>query len=157
MSIHKRRHLHRTPEQILAEPKAVLNPNREHCDKLSPLEIFALKITDKVGSPTFFLLIFFWTITWTGYNIAAPYLGLKAFDPFPAFVAYLLISNVIQILLMPLIMVGQNLQSRHSEIRAESDFEINVRAEQEITEILLRLEKHQEMMEQILKRLDAKS
>ena len=32
-----------------------------------------------------------------------------AFDPFPAFVASLHISNVIQILLMPLIMVGQNL------------------------------------------------
>jgi uncharacterized membrane protein len=81
---------------------------------------------------------------------------LKAFDPFPAFVAYLLISNVIQILLMPLIMVGQNLQSRHSEIRAESDFEVNVRAEHEITEILRRLEQHQEMMETILKRLEAK-
>jgi hypothetical protein len=38
--------------------------------------------------------------------------ALAAFDPFPAFVAYLLISNVIQIFLMPLIMVGQNLQGR---------------------------------------------
>lgn len=157
MGIYKRRHQHRTKDQVLAEPKPVLNPNREHCDKLSPLEILALKITDKVGSPSFFLLIFTWTVVWVGYNMVAPHIGLKAFDPFPAFVAYLLISNVIQILLMPLIMVGQNLQSRHSELRAESDFEVNVRAEHEITEILLRLEKHQEMMEQILKRLDAKA
>lgn len=157
MGIYKRREQHRTKDQVLAAPKPVANPNREHCDKLSPLEIFALKITDKVGSPAFFLLIFTWTIGWIGYNALAPHVGLKAFDPFPAFVAYLLISNVIQILLMPLIMVGQNLQSRHSELRAESDFEVNVRAEKEITEILLRLERHQEMMEQILKRLDAKS
>lgn len=157
MSIHKRRHLHRTREQVLAEPQPVKNPNREHCDKLSPLELFALKITDKVGSPAFFLLILTWTVLWTGYNILAPHVGLKAFDPFPAFVAYLLISNVIQILLMPLIMVGQNLQSRHSELRAESDFEVNVKAEEEIKEILLRLEQHQAMMEQILKRLDAKA
>ena len=157
MGIYKRRHQHRTKDQVLSEPKPVLNPNREHCDKLSPLEILALKITDKVGSPSFFLLIFTWTVCWVSYNAFAPHFGLKAFDPFPAFVAYLLISNVIQILLMPLIMVGQNLQSRHSELRAESDFEVNVRAEHEITEILLRLEKHQEMMEQILKRLDAKA
>ena len=56
----------------------------------------------------------------------------KSFDPFPAFVAYLLISNVIQILLMPLIMVGQNVQGRHTEIRAQLDFEINQKAEKEV-------------------------
>jgi uncharacterized membrane protein len=39
---------------------------------------------------------------------------------------------VIQIMLMPLIMVGQNLQGRHSELRAENDFEVNVKAEMEI-------------------------
>ena len=65
---------------------------------------------------------------WTGYNILAleaRALHRPAFDPFPAFVAYLLISNTIQILLMPLIMVGQNLHGRHAETRAELDFEIN--------------------------------
>ena len=36
---------------------------------------------------------------------------------------------------MPLIMVGQNLQSKHSEIHAETDFEVNVKAEKEIEEI----------------------
>lgn len=157
MSLQRRRHLHKTKEQVLSAPGPVVNPNREHCEKMSPLEMFALKITDKVGSPAFFLLILTWTVCWTGYNILAPHIGLKAFDPFPAFVAYLLISNVIQILLMPLIMVGQNLQSRHSEIRAESDFEVNVRAEQEVKEILMRLEEHQKIMEQILVRLEAKS
>jgi uncharacterized membrane protein len=79
-------------------------------------------ITDKVGSIGFFLIIAGWTVLWTGYNILAsevPALHWPAFDPFPAFVAYLLISNVIQILLMPLIMVGQNLQSRHAEASRE--------------------------------------
>lgn len=84
-----------------------------------------------------------------------PALGWKSFDPFPAFVAYLLISNVIQILIMPLIMVGQNLQSRHAELRAENDFEINVKAETEIKEILLRLERHQALMEDILSKIDS--
>ena len=36
---------------------------------------------------------------------------------------------------MPLIMVGQNLQSKHAEIRAENDFDVNVMAEKEIKEI----------------------
>jgi uncharacterized membrane protein len=125
------------------------NVNKAHADSLTPLEKFAVKITDKVGSFGFFLIIFAWTILWTGYNIIAteiPGLGLKSFDPFPAFVAYLLMSNVIQILLMPLIMVGQNLQNRHSEIRAENDYEINVKAEGEVEQILRHLENQNEML-----------
>jgi uncharacterized membrane protein len=50
---------------------------------------------------------------------------------------------MIQIFLIPLILIGQNLQSRYAEIRAESDFEVNIRAEKEIeliTEILKRIE-----------------
>jgi uncharacterized membrane protein len=80
-----------------------------------------------------------------------PGLGWKAFDPFPAFVAYLLISNVIQILLMPLIMVGQNVQSLHSEIRAELDFEINQKAEQEVIEILKGLAHNTDLLIQLMK------
>ena len=91
----------------------------------------------------FFLLILTWTVLWTGYNILATYIPIlhwKPFDPFPAFVAYLLISNVIQILLMPLIMVGQNVQGRRSEIRAELDFEINKKAETEVMVVMRSLE-----------------
>ena len=36
---------------------------------------------------------------------------------------------------MPLIMVGQNLQGKHAEIRAENDYQINVKAENEIAEL----------------------
>ncbi len=39
---------------------------------------------------------------------------------------------MIQMFLMPLIMIGQNLQGRHAEARAEADFEVNIKAEREI-------------------------
>lgn len=102
----------------------------------------------------FFLFIFAWTVVWTGYNIVASEiksLHWKSFDPFPAFVAYLLISNVIQILLMPLIMVGQNIQGRHSELRSENDFEVNCKAENEIEVILMHLERQQELLTQLVR------
>jgi uncharacterized membrane protein len=51
-------------------------------------------------------------------------------------------------------MVEQNLQSRHAELRAENDFEINVKAETEIKGILFRLERHQALMEDILSKID---
>lgn len=129
--------------EYLRHRKPVRNINAEHAQSLSRLDRLALYITEHVGTMGFFLIIFGWTVIWCGYNILASEvhaLHLKPFDPFPAFVAYLLMSNVIQILLMPLIMVGQNLQAQHSERRAENDFEINQKAEKEIEIILRHLE-----------------
>jgi uncharacterized membrane protein len=137
----------------------VRNANEIERAKLSPLDRLAIAITDKVGSMGFFLLIFAWTVLWCGYNILAsqiPTLHWQQFDPFPAFVAYLLISNVIQILLMPLIMVGQNLQGRHAETRAELDFEINQKAEQEVMVILKQLEHNTDLIIQLMKHLDCR-
>ncbi len=61
---------------------------------------------------------------------------------------------MIQIFLMPLIMVGQNLQSKHSEIRADQDFAINKKAEIEVEAILKHLENQNDLILQILNRLD---
>jgi uncharacterized membrane protein len=55
---------------------------------------------------------------------------------------------------MPLIMVGQNLQSRHAEIRAEADFEVNTKAEREIEAILMHLENQNGLILKILDRLE---
>jgi uncharacterized membrane protein len=54
-------------------------------------------------------------------------------------------------MLMPLIMVGQNIQGRRSEMRAEHDLDVNVKAEKEIELILQHLEYQNAM---ILKMVD---
>ena len=118
-------------------------PNQAVRENLSSLDRLAVRVTDRVGTMGFFLIIVTWTVCWVVYNVLAskaPGLHLHAFDPFPAFVAYLLISNVIQILLMPLIMVGQNLQGRHSEARAEADYTVNQQAFADTERILQRLQ-----------------
>jgi CRP-like cAMP-binding protein len=142
---------------LLVSQRATRNANIVHEQSLSALDRLAIAITDKVGSIGFFLIIAGWTALWTGYNILAsevPALHWPAFDPFPAFVAYLLISNVIQILLMPLIMVGQNIQGRHSETRAELDFEVNQKAEKEVMAGLLHLQRNTDLLLQLMKHLD---
>ena len=53
-------------------------------------------------------------------------------------------------------MIGQNLQSRHSELRAESDFEINKKAEAEIETILMHLENQNELILKILDHIQQK-
>jgi len=128
------------------------NVNKTYRNKMTKLDKLALWITNKVGSMGFFFLIFGWTITWLGWNTLAP-IALR-FDPFPAFVLWLFISNMIQIFLMPLIMVGQNLQSKHSEIRAEEDFKINKKAETEVETILKHLENQNELIIEILNKIE---
>ena len=118
--------------------KPLRNINKEVQQHLSKLDRFAVWITERVGTIGFFLLILVWTVLWLGWNLLAP--PRLQFDPPMGFVLWLFISNLIQIFLMPLIMIGQNLQGKHAEARAENDLEINIRAEQEIEEILRHLE-----------------
>lgn len=129
--------------------------NVEHRQSLSQLERLAVWITDHVGTMGFFLIIFTWTVLWLGWNALGPK-DLR-FDPFPGFVLWLFISNMIQIFLMPLLMIGQNLQSRHAELRAEADFEVNQKAEEEIETILLHLENQHEQLEHIQHLLASKA
>jgi len=129
--------------------------NVEHRKKLSRLERLAIWITDRVGTMGFFLVIFAWTLVWLGWNTLAP--SAFRFDPFPAFVLWLFLSNMIQIFLMPLIMVGQNLQGRHAEARAEADFEVNTKAEREIEAILMHLETQNDLILRILRHLEGES
>jgi uncharacterized membrane protein len=125
-------------DEFRRQRKPLRNVNREASESLSALDRLACWITDRVGTMGFFLIVLIWTVLWLGWNLLAP--GNLQFDPPMAFVFWLFISNLIQLLLMPLIMVGQNIQGRHSEIRAEHDLEVNVKAEGEIEVVLQHLE-----------------
>ena len=113
--------------------------------RATPLNRLALWITEHVGTMQFFLVIFAWTVGWLFWNMFAP--KSLRFDPYPGFVLWLFISNMIQLFLMPLLLIGQNLQGRGAEERAKNDYKVNQKAEKEIEEI-------QEQLAAILKRLD---
>jgi len=122
---------------------------------VTALDKLALWITDKVGSMGFFVIIFCWTTCWLSWNIFSP--EKMRFDPYPAFVLWLFISNMIQLFLMPLIMIGQNLQSRHADMRAETDLKINELADIENETILMHLENQNDMILEILKNMEARN
>jgi uncharacterized membrane protein len=130
-------------KQIRAQ-RPLRNTYAETMASLSVMDQLAVWITVHVGTMGFFLIIFAWTALWLGWNFLAP-TNLQ-FDPPMGFVFWLFISNVIQIILMPLIMVGQNVQGRHAEIRAEHDLEVNVKAEQEIEVVLHHLERQNDIL-----------
>ena len=145
-------HQPKTLNELKALRKPIINVNSATNQKLSALDKLALWITQRVGTMGFFFTIFLWTASWLGWNSLGP--KEARFDPYPAFVLWLFISNMIQIFLMPLIMIGQNLQSNHAEVRAEADFEVNTKAEREIETILMHLENQNKIILEILTKLE---
>ncbi len=146
--------LPKTLKELRQKYGPIPNFNAYYKKNLTNLNKLALWITDNVGSMGFFLIIFIWTIVWLSWNTLAP-VDLR-FDPFPGFVLWLFISNVIQIFLMPLLMIGQNMQSAHADARAQSDFEVNTKAEAEIEAILQHLENQNALILEILGKIENK-
>lgn len=153
-------HLRSTRPTRARRPGAARNVNEEHRSTFSPLERLAAWVADRVGTMGFFLIVLTWTVLWLGWNVLGP--DALRFDPFPAFVLWLFVSNLIQIHLIPLIMVGQNLQGRHAELRANAAFATNQKAELEVEQILDQLEHQAELIAhqgdlilQILRRMEA--
>jgi uncharacterized membrane protein len=140
-----------TLREFKKQRKPLRNINIEMRQTLTGLDKVALWITKRVGSMGFFLIIFAWTVFWLCWNLLAP--DQYKFDPPMGFVLWLFLSNLIQILLMPLIMVGQNLIGQHAEARAEHDLEINIKAEQEVEVILHHLEHQNEILISMLRKL----
>lgn len=143
------KHAPKSLGDIKKERAPIVDINKFHKERLSVLERFAVGVTRRVGTMGFFLIIFSWTVLWIGWNTLAP-INLR-FDFFPAFALWIIISNIIQLLLLPLIMVGQNLTKRHDEVRAQEDFKLSVRTEREIETILMHLENQNEMLLELLK------
>ena len=137
-----------TFEQLEAKRKVILKDLNKK-DNSSLLDRLALWITKNVGSMGFFLIVFTWTVVWLTWNMIGP--KASRFDPYPGFVLWLFISNMIQLFLMPLIMLGQNVQSKHSDIRSEVDLKINSQAELENETIILHLERQNKIMIEMLK------
>lgn len=128
--------------------KPIRNVNIEYQQTLTKTEKLALWVTVNIGSMGFFFFILVFNLSWIIWNLLAP--ATLVFDESYEFLILLFVNNILQILFMPLIMVGQNLQGRHAEARAEADFEVNMKAEREIENILLHLEQQGEMISKLV-------
>ncbi|MES2214028.1 MAG: DUF1003 domain-containing protein [Patescibacteria group bacterium] len=141
-----------TLEEVREKRPILRNPVKETKLSLSPLERFALSITRHVGSMGFFILLSIWTVGWLLWNLLAP---VEArFDPAPAFVIWLFMSNMIQLVLLPLVMVSQNIESKIADRRAQADFEVNKKSEREIEVIIAHLENQSELILDLSKKID---
>ncbi len=133
----------------------VQNPNDTFQEQLAPSQKLALFVTEHVGTMGFFFIVLAWTVVWLAWNILAP--KTLKWDPYPAFVLWLIISNILQILLMPLLLIGQNIQGMRTDIRGEHDYDTDKRAEKEIQTVLLNFQKQEKLILEILDKVEALS
>lgn len=101
-------------------------------------------LTHSFGTLRFLNFILFLSLLWILINLKlVP--GINPFDPFP-FGWLMMLVQLFAIVLSIVVLINQNRDERINEIYQKMDFEINVRAEHEITKIL-------QMMEEIHKEL----
>ena len=143
-----------TLAELRQSRKPIRNDRIEHLMSLSASEKFAVYLHHRVGSLGFFFMILFWTILWLSWNLFAPI--EYRFDPAPAFVIWLFTSNILQLILLPVIMVGQNIEGRAAEWRAQMDFEVNQKAEREIEIIIAHLENQNELLLELVRKVERK-
>jgi len=127
--------------------KPLKNVNVVHLERLSKNERIALIITRHVG--TMWAAYLFGALT----LISLP--AAIASQNSLVIVAWIA-QTFLQLVLLPIIIVGQNLQGKHSEARAEADFEVNTKAEREIETILQHLEYQNDLILQILRKVEGK-
>jgi uncharacterized membrane protein len=108
----------RNPGTYKPHPHQHVNAHQKVQAALGVQDRIALVITGAVGT---MYAVYVFAIFMAGWMLLQVASGKAAFDPFP-FAFLLFMGNIVQLLLMPLIMVGQNLQGRHSEARAQEEF-----------------------------------
>lgn len=122
------------------------NINHKHKKSLGIQDRIALTITGAIGT---MYAVYFFAIFMAGWMIWQTFFDKKPFDPFP-FAFLLFLGNIVQLLLMPLIMVGQNLQGRHAAIRAEEEFKTTESSYKDIEQILIHLDRQDKEMKKQL-------
>lgn len=113
----------------------------------------ALFITSLIGT---MYAVYIFALSLLGWMLWQTYFDKRPFDPYP-FAFLLFLGNIIQLLLMPLIMVGQNLQGRHSELRAEEEYKRTVSIYHDMEKILVQLNAQEKQLQDLKQLLSSRS
>jgi CRP/FNR family transcriptional regulator, cyclic AMP receptor protein len=110
---------------------ATRNANEETEAKVTVMERITDVIADFSGSLPFLGLHAAWFLVWIGINTIP---GLPAFDPFPFGLLTMCVS-LEAIFLSVIVLLSQNRQSAKDRIRADVDYEVNLKAELEVSHL----------------------
>ncbi len=119
------------------------NVNEEMEEKLSTLQRIADWIAWFSGSMQFLIVNLIWFGVWIAINTLP--LGITQFDPFP-FGLLTMIVSLEAIFLSCFVLISQNRQSEKDHIRSDVEYEVNIKAELEVTHLHEKLDHVHEQM-----------
>jgi CRP/FNR family cyclic AMP-dependent transcriptional regulator len=112
------------------------------------------RIADRVaafgGSWTFIIAFGVVLCAWMALNV---YLATHAFDPYP-FILLNLVLSTLAALQAPVIMMSQNRQAAKDRLKADLDYEVNLKAELEVAQLHNKLERNYEQMQAHFARIE---
>ena len=124
----------------------VLHRKRTSRDTTAQFEAqltFGERLADRIatfgGSWTFICAFMAVLFAWIAYNLERP----ASFDPYP-FILLNLVLSCLAALQAPVIMMSQNRMSAKDRLDARHDYEVNLKAEMEITQIHAKLDELQQ-------------
>jgi CRP/FNR family transcriptional regulator, cyclic AMP receptor protein len=122
----------------LLRHSATRNVNVEEAAQLTVADRAADLIAEFGGSWKFIIAAVVFFNVWVLINTWLAWVGAIGFDPYP----FLLLStaiNMLAVLQAPIILMSQNRQSHKDRLRAEIDYQVNLKNELALNEILERL------------------
>ncbi len=136
------RHVHRH--------KPVININKVDADKLTSGQRIADQLASVMGSWSFIIVQSILLAIWISANIVG---YIRHWDPYP-FILLNLALSFQAAYAAPIIMMSQNRQAAKDRLMAEQDYDVNLKAEEELKAIMSHLEQQDEVMLDILRRME---
>ena len=129
----------------LLQTRVSRNVNEEMDEKLPTLQLIADWIAWFSGSMQFLIINGLWFLVWIAVNTLP--LGFNQFDPFP-FGLLTMIVSLEAIFLSCFVLISQNRQAAKDKIRADIEYDVNIKAELEIAHLHEKVDHvHEQMLE----------
>ena len=142
----------RSTDELL-RTQVTRNVNEEEEERMTFGERIADRVATFGGSWTFILLFGGILVVWMFVN--AIILATGAFDPYPFILLNLLLSTLAA-LQAPVIMMSQNRQSSKDRLKADLDYQINLKAELEVAQLHNKIDRIYETMQSQFAKMDKK-
>ena len=128
----------------LLQTRVSRNVNEEMDEKLPTLQLIADWIAWFSGSMQFLIINGLWFAVWIAVNTLP--LGFNQFDPFP-FGLLTMIVSLEAIFLSCFVLISQNRQAAKDKIRADIEYDVNIKAELEIAHLHEKIDHiHEELL-----------
>src|SRR5258708_29029689 len=137
------RHSHRHPP--------VKNINQIQAEKMTTGQRIADGLATVMGSWAFIIIQSIILTFWITLNVLA---YINHWDPYP-FILLNLALSFQAAYAAPIIMMSQNRQAAKDRLMAEQDYVVNIKAEEEVKSIMAHLEQQDEVMIDILRRIES--